>query len=53
MALIDLVRRNLISAEEAQSRTNTPNLFGTQPGTDGKTAVRPGGLPNRPANLRT
>ena len=27
MALIDLVRRNQVSAEEAQSRTLTPNLF--------------------------
>jgi Tfp pilus assembly pilus retraction ATPase PilT len=27
MALIDLVRRNLVTAEEAQSRTLTPNLF--------------------------
>ena len=27
MALIDLVRRNVVTAEEAQSRTLTPNLF--------------------------
>ncbi len=27
MSLIDLVRRNLVTAEEAQSRTLTPNLF--------------------------
>jgi twitching motility protein PilT len=27
MALIDLVRRNMVTAEEAQSRTLTPNLF--------------------------
>jgi twitching motility protein PilT len=27
MALIELVRRNMVSAEEAQSRTLTPNLF--------------------------
>jgi twitching motility protein PilT len=27
MALRELVRRNLVSADEAQSKTNTPNLF--------------------------
>jgi twitching motility protein PilT len=27
MALIELVRRNMVSVEEAQSRTLTPNLF--------------------------
>jgi twitching motility protein PilT len=34
MALIELVRRNLVSVEEAQSRTLTPNLFaeGTRDG---------------------
>jgi len=51
MALIDLVRRNLIAPEEAQSRTLTPNLFGTQPGTDGKTA-RPAQMANRPTGAR-
>jgi len=29
-ALIDLVRRNLITPEEAQARTETPNLFASQ-----------------------
>jgi twitching motility protein PilT len=28
MALIDLVNKGLVTREEAQSRTNTPNLFG-------------------------
>jgi len=40
MALIDLVRRNLVSAEEAQSRTLTPNLFASN------AVERPGGGPN-------
>jgi hypothetical protein len=40
MALIDLVRRNLVSAEEAQSRTLTPNLFASH------AAERPGGAAN-------
>jgi twitching motility protein PilT len=30
MALVDLVNRGLVTAEEAQSRTLTPNLFGAQ-----------------------
>jgi twitching motility protein PilT len=30
MALVDLVSRGLVSREEAQSRTLTPNLFGSQ-----------------------
>ncbi len=30
MALIDLVRRNLVTPEEAQARTLTPNLFASQ-----------------------
>ncbi|MGD9764935.1 MAG: type IV pilus twitching motility protein PilT [Candidatus Binatia bacterium] len=36
MALLDLVRRNLVTPEEAQSRTLTPNLFASNP------AERPG-----------
>ena len=39
MALIDLVRRNVVTAEEAQSRTLTPNLFQSN-------AVKRPGAPN-------
>jgi twitching motility protein PilT len=36
MALIDLVAKGLVTKEEAQSRTNTPNLFGSHPAADTK-----------------
>ena len=37
MALQELVRRNLVTPDEAQSKTNTPNLFSQpeEPGTNG------------------
>jgi twitching motility protein PilT len=50
MALIDLVRRNVVSAEEAQSRTLTPNLFQSNaterpgPANGAQPAARLGGL---------
>jgi twitching motility protein PilT len=50
MALIDLVRRNLVSVEEAQSRTLTPNLFAAN------AVERPGGPANaspQPTRLST
>ncbi len=40
MALIDLVRRNIVTAEEAQSRTLTPNLFANLDG-DGRLSSQP------------
>jgi twitching motility protein PilT len=40
MALIDLVRRNMVTIEEAESRTLTPNLFSSN------AVERPGGPPN-------
>ncbi len=46
MALQELVRRNLVTPDEAQSKTNTPNLFSTPepaPGTNGS-GGRMGGL---------
>jgi hypothetical protein len=45
MALIELVRRNLVTIEEAQSRTLTPNLFTSAQALDG----RPQQQPQRPA----
>ena len=39
MALLELVRRNQVTIEEAQSRTLTPNLFAAN------AAERPGGAP--------
>ncbi|MDX2169113.1 MAG: type IV pilus twitching motility protein PilT [Deltaproteobacteria bacterium] len=45
MALIDLVRRNLVTPEEAQYRTLTPNLFASN------AVERPGGTPGQPARL--
>lgn len=39
MALIDLAARGLITAEEAQTKSMTPNLFG-QAGTTGRMAMR-------------
>ena len=48
MALIELVRRNLVTVEEAQSRTLTPNLFASN------AAERPAGAPQaRAAGLRS
>jgi len=49
MALIELVRRNLVTPEEAQSRTLTPNLFSSNaverpPAAPGPTAARAGSL---------
>ncbi len=44
MALRDLVRRNLVTPEEAQSKTNTPNLF-SEPENLG-TGNGSGGRPN-------
>jgi twitching motility protein PilT len=37
MALIELVRRNMVTIEEAQSRTLTPNLFTSAQALDGRT----------------
>ncbi|OFV87911.1 MAG: twitching motility protein PilT [Acidobacteria bacterium RBG_16_68_9] len=50
MALTDLVRRSLITPEEAQSRTLTANLFGPKGNGDAKagTPARPA-MPPRPA----
>jgi twitching motility protein PilT len=50
MALIELVRRNMVSVEEAQSRTLTPNLFADS-ARDGRSDAthRPGQTPQRPA----
>jgi twitching motility protein PilT len=48
MALVDLVQRNLVTAEEAQARTLTPNLFASLAATDTRQAARPG-APGRPA----
>jgi hypothetical protein len=39
MALIELVRRNQVTVEEAQSRTLTPNLFASN------AVERPAGTP--------
>ncbi|MCK6555769.1 type IV pilus twitching motility protein PilT [Candidatus Binatia bacterium] len=39
MALLDLVSRGLVSAEEAQKRTTTQNLFGNSPGGDARLAA--------------
>jgi twitching motility protein PilT len=45
MALIDLVNKGLVTREEAQARTLTPNLFGTPvgppPGTDARSQRTP------------
>ena len=41
MALIELVRRNMVTPEEAQSRTLTPNLF-TSNAVDRPTGTQPG-----------
>jgi twitching motility protein PilT len=47
MALLDLVSKGLVTKEEAQSRTNTPNLFGAgNAATDPKAPVQ---RPLRPA----
>jgi twitching motility protein PilT len=51
MALIDLVRRNLITPEEAQSRTLTPNLLGGTADVDRRAAARSGFA--RPAGVRS
>jgi twitching motility protein PilT len=48
MALVDLVRRNLVTPEEAQSRTLTPDLF-NRPDAQG---MRPGQSGARPAATR-
>ena len=54
MALVELVRRNLVSVEEAQSRTLTPNLFATAGNGDGRPAPqRPGAATNRPTPQRS
>ena len=42
MALIELVRRNMVSVEEAQSRTLTPNLFASQAAERPPTGTQPG-----------
>jgi twitching motility protein PilT len=48
MALIDLVRRNQVTIEEAESRTLTPNLFTSN------AAERPSGAPqSRASSLRS
>jgi twitching motility protein PilT len=49
MALVDLVRRNLVSPEEAQSRTLTANLFGAADKGNGTATQRPLQPPPRPA----
>ena len=41
MSLIDLVRRNLVSVEEAQSRTLTPNLFASAAAEPPKGSAQP------------
>jgi twitching motility protein PilT len=46
MALVDLVNKGLVTREEAQSRTLTPNLFGSQP-------VGPDAKPGAPRLART
>ena len=55
MALIELVRRQLITTEEAQSRTLTPNLFGLvkNEGLPGSSSPRPQQPGGRPSALRT
>ena len=52
MALVDLVRRNLITPEEAQSRTLTPNLFGERGNSEPRPPMRPP-LPPRPTPPRS
>jgi len=52
MALVDLVRRNLITPEEAQSRTLTPNLFGEKGNGDVRASARPA-MPPRPTPVRS
>jgi twitching motility protein PilT len=52
MALVDLVRRNQVTPEEAQSRTLTPNLFGANASADARTAQRPASPLNRTATAR-
>ena len=46
MALVELVKKNMVSVEEAQSRTLTPNLFG--PGGDGRGGAVPRPRPAQP-----
>jgi len=46
MALVELVKKNMVSVEEAQSRTLTPNLFG--PGGDGRSGAVPRPRPAQP-----
>jgi twitching motility protein PilT len=41
MALIDLVNKGMVTREEAQSRTLTPNLFGPAPAADAKPGQPP------------
>ncbi|MBI4514508.1 MAG: type IV pilus twitching motility protein PilT [Deltaproteobacteria bacterium] len=41
MALVDMVNKGLVTREEAQSRTLTPNLFGASAGGDGRPNLRP------------
>jgi hypothetical protein len=36
MALVELVRRNMVTIEEAQARTLTPNLFSSAAAIDGR-----------------
>jgi twitching motility protein PilT len=53
MALVELVRRNQVTPEEAQSRTLTPNLFGANASPDARTAQqRPASPSNRTAAAR-
>ncbi len=54
MALIELVRRNMVTAEEAQSRTLTPNLFQqVDIGNAAQQAGRPGQPAARPTSMRS
>jgi twitching motility protein PilT len=52
MALLDLVRRNQVTAEEAQSRTLTPNLFGASTTGEARPVQRPNSPLNRTAAAR-
>jgi twitching motility protein PilT len=48
MALVELVRRNMVTIEEAQSRTLTPNLFSSAAAIDGR-PPQAGARPATPA----
>jgi twitching motility protein PilT len=48
MALVELVNKGMVSREEAQARTLTPNLFGNSGGSDGRPNQRSRPAPTPP-----